>query len=86
MLFLNPIVIYRRFYSVGGVYGNKFVLWDISKLRGGLPTVTGSTFPEGGSIFRCACPSSYPFFSLWSLVLQMVSDLPRTLRNFYPVI
>ena len=40
------------FDSVGGVYGNKFALWDISKLRGGLPTVSGSTFPEGGSVFR----------------------------------
>lgn len=40
------------FNSVGGVYGNKFALWDISKLRGGLPTVSGSTFPEGGSVFR----------------------------------
>ena len=38
--------------SIGGVYGSKFALWDISKLRGGLPTVTGTTFAEGGQTFR----------------------------------
>ncbi|CAA7270166.1 unnamed protein product [Cyclocybe aegerita] len=43
---------------IGGVYGAKFALWDISKLRGGTPTVTGNTFPEGGQIFRW-CPT-YP--------------------------
>lgn len=38
--------------SVGAIYGNRFALWDISKLEGGKPAVTGSSFPEGGTKFR----------------------------------
>ncbi|KAJ3502027.1 hypothetical protein NLJ89_g9071 [Agrocybe chaxingu] len=55
---------------IGGVYGTKFALWDISKLRGGTPTVTGNTFPEGGQIFRqvfftlLPC-TSFSFFHSW---------------------
>ncbi|KAI0693890.1 hypothetical protein BC835DRAFT_1275310 [Cytidiella melzeri] len=37
---------------IGAVYGTKFSLWDISKLQGGKPAVTGSSFPEGGTKFR----------------------------------
>jgi len=37
---------------IGGVYGPKFSLWDMSKLRGGTPSVSGNSFTEGGHIFR----------------------------------
>ncbi|KAF8964133.1 hypothetical protein BDZ97DRAFT_947116 [Flammula alnicola] len=37
---------------IGGVFGNKFALWDISKLRGGTPLVTSNSFPEGVQLFR----------------------------------
>lgn len=38
--------------SVGAIYGTRFSLWDISKLQGGKPAVTVSSFPEGGTKFR----------------------------------
>ncbi|KAF8163054.1 hypothetical protein B0H34DRAFT_649842 [Crassisporium funariophilum] len=37
---------------IGGVYGNKFSLWDTHRLRGGTPSVFGNSFAEGGNIFR----------------------------------
>ena len=37
---------------IGGVFGQKFALWDISKLRGGTPNATGTSFAEGGHLFR----------------------------------
>ncbi|KAF9475327.1 hypothetical protein BDN70DRAFT_883862 [Pholiota conissans] len=37
---------------IGGVFGNKFALWDIAKLRGGTPFASGSSFPDGVQLFR----------------------------------
>lgn len=44
------------FRRIGGVFGPKFALWDISKLRGGTPNATGTSFAEGGQLFRYASP------------------------------
>jgi hypothetical protein len=41
-------------FSVGATYGSTFSIWDMSKLQGGKPSVTGVSFPEGGRQFRCA--------------------------------
>ena len=41
-------------HRIGGIYGQKFALWDMSKLRGGTPSVSGNSFVEGGHIFRYA--------------------------------
>ena len=38
--------------SVGATYGPRFAIWDLAKLQGGKPTVTGMSFPEGGHRFR----------------------------------
>ncbi|KAI0340149.1 hypothetical protein BDW22DRAFT_1486417 [Trametopsis cervina] len=48
---------------IGAVYGNRFALWDISKLQGGKPAITGPSFPEGGTKFRW-CPSHHEFFAV----------------------
>ncbi|KAF9557674.1 hypothetical protein CPC08DRAFT_774271 [Agrocybe pediades] len=48
---------------IGGVYGKKFVVWDIKKLAGGLPYVTGGTFPEGGDTFRW-CRTHPDYFAI----------------------
>ncbi|KAJ3480544.1 hypothetical protein NLI96_g8272 [Meripilus lineatus] len=51
---------------IGATYGSKYALWDLSKLQGGKPTVTGASFPEGGTRFRhvsvslVSRPSSFP--------------------------
>lgn len=37
---------------IGSVYGPKFSIWDISRLRGGKPLITGTSFFEGGQHFR----------------------------------
>ena len=61
---------------IGGVYGQKFSLWDMSKLRGGTPSVSGSSFAEGGHIFRYIFP--WPFSLAFNLTiphLQVVPDL-----------
>ncbi|KAH9483812.1 hypothetical protein JR316_0003290 [Psilocybe cubensis] len=50
---------------VGGVFGQKFAIWDISKLRGGLPHITGPSFSEGGRIFRW-CPTHPDYFAISS--------------------
>lgn len=50
---------------VGAIYGSRFALWDLSKLQGGKPTVTGSTFTEGGDRFRW-CPTYPEFFAVSS--------------------
>ena len=34
------------------MYGSKFSIWDMGDLQGGKPTVTGMSFPEGGTQFR----------------------------------
>ncbi|KDR81357.1 hypothetical protein GALMADRAFT_152229 [Galerina marginata CBS 339.88] len=48
---------------VGGVYGHKFAIWDISDLRGGSPKFTGNTFVEGGQLFRW-CPTHTDYFAI----------------------
>lgn len=53
-------------YSIGAVYGNRFALWDISRLSGGKPTVTNASFPEGGTKFRYALCLPPPLFNVFS--------------------
>ncbi|KAI0049675.1 hypothetical protein FA95DRAFT_1537636 [Auriscalpium vulgare] len=48
---------------VGAAYGGRFSLWDVSKLHGGKPSFTGSTFPEGAHRFRW-CPTHPDFFAI----------------------
>jgi hypothetical protein len=48
---------------IGGVFGQKFALWDISKLRGGTPTTTGTTFAEGGQLFQW-CQTHTEYFAI----------------------
>lgn len=40
------------------MFGAQFALWDIAKLRGGTPLLSGRSFPDGPQIFRCALPIS----------------------------
>ena len=42
-------------YSVGAAYGSKFALWDMGNLYGGKPYMTGTSFAEGGHLFRYVC-------------------------------
>ncbi|KAJ8515531.1 hypothetical protein ONZ45_g7076 [Pleurotus djamor] len=37
---------------IGGAYGSKFHIWDLTTLQGGKPRVSGSTFAEGAHRFR----------------------------------
>ncbi|TFK26364.1 hypothetical protein FA15DRAFT_667446 [Coprinopsis marcescibilis] len=37
---------------IGGVFGNKFAIWDLANLRGGKPVVTSQPVIEGGHRFR----------------------------------
>ncbi|KAI0253898.1 hypothetical protein BJV78DRAFT_1298538 [Lactifluus subvellereus] len=39
---------------IGAVHRSRFSLWDLSKLQGGKPTLSGASFPEGAHRFRCA--------------------------------
>ncbi|PSR75126.1 hypothetical protein PHLCEN_2v9311 [Hermanssonia centrifuga] len=48
---------------IGAAYGSKFALWDLSKLQGGKPAITGSTFPEGGTKFRWS-PTYSEYFAV----------------------
>ncbi|GLB42200.1 putative WD40 repeats [Lyophyllum shimeji] len=48
---------------IGGVYGPKFSIWDISHLRGGKPYASGVSFPEGGHKFRW-CPTYPDYFAI----------------------
>ncbi|PPQ90129.1 hypothetical protein CVT25_012298 [Psilocybe cyanescens] len=50
---------------IGGVYGQKFAIWDITKLRGGLPHMTGTSFAEGGRTFRW-CQTHPEYFAISS--------------------
>ncbi|KAF9052794.1 hypothetical protein BJ165DRAFT_1442892 [Panaeolus papilionaceus] len=50
---------------VGGVYNNKFVLWDISKLQGGVPTISNVGSIESGAVFRW-CPTYPEHFAISS--------------------
>ncbi|KAI0317750.1 hypothetical protein OF83DRAFT_1083385 [Amylostereum chailletii] len=48
---------------IGAAYGSRFVLWDISKLQGGKPALTGPSFPDGARRFRFSSSPS-PHFAL----------------------
>jgi hypothetical protein len=45
-------------------------LWDISKLRGGTPTATGTSFAEGGQLFQYAFPMFLSFEFLMTAFFQ----------------
>jgi len=48
---------------IGATYGSRFALWDLSKLQGGKPNLTGTSFPEGGNRFRW-CPTYPEYFAV----------------------
>lgn len=48
---------------VGVSYGPRFSIWDLSKLRGGKPLHTGTSFPEGGHSFRW-CSTNPDYFAI----------------------
>ncbi|KAI0670712.1 WD40-repeat-containing domain protein [Trametes maxima] len=48
---------------VGAAYGSRFALWDMGNLAGGKPSVTGTSFAEGGSQFRW-CPTYPDYFAV----------------------
>lgn len=48
---------------IGATYGSKFSIWDITKLEGGKPSVSGISFPEGGAHFRW-CQSYPDYFAI----------------------
>lgn len=57
-----PLLVYL--YSIGATYGSKFALWDLGKLNGGKPTMSGTSFTEGGNRFRFVCLRIYPIASI----------------------
>ncbi|KAI0747773.1 hypothetical protein C8Q80DRAFT_1168378 [Daedaleopsis nitida] len=48
---------------VGAAYGSRFALWDMGNLFGGKPYMTGTSFAEGGHLFRW-CPTYPDYFAL----------------------
>ncbi|TFK93162.1 hypothetical protein K466DRAFT_581249 [Polyporus arcularius HHB13444] len=48
---------------VGAAYGSKFALWDMGNLYGGKPYMTGTSFAEGGHLFRW-CPTYPDYFAV----------------------
>ncbi|KAF9228051.1 hypothetical protein BS17DRAFT_726849 [Gyrodon lividus] len=48
---------------IGATYGPRFAIWDMSKLRGGRPTHTGTSFPDRGHAFRW-CPTNPDYFAI----------------------
>ncbi|KAF5373005.1 hypothetical protein D9758_001760 [Tetrapyrgos nigripes] len=48
---------------IGAVYGSKYAVWDISKLHGGKPSATGTTFSQGGHRFRW-CDTHPEYFAI----------------------
>lgn len=48
---------------IGATYGSKFSIWDITKLEGGKPGMSGVSFPEGGAQFRW-CQSYPEYFAI----------------------
>ncbi|KAL1743294.1 WD40-repeat-containing domain protein [Schizophyllum fasciatum] len=49
---------------IGSVTGNKYHIWDLAKLHGGKPLVTGPTFSQGGKFRWC---NTHPeFFAISS--------------------
>jgi hypothetical protein len=49
--------------SIGSVHRSRFSLWDLSKLHGGKPTLSGASFPEGAHRFRW-CPTYPEYFAI----------------------
>lgn len=50
-------------YSIGAVHRSRFSLWDLSKLHGGKPALSGASFPEGAHRFRW-CPTYPEYFAI----------------------
>ena len=50
-------------FSIGAVHRSRFSLWDLSKLHGGKPTLSGASFPEGAHRFRW-CPTYPEYFAI----------------------
>ncbi|KZP24876.1 hypothetical protein FIBSPDRAFT_1041985 [Athelia psychrophila] len=48
---------------IGATYGTRFSIWDITKLEGGKPSLSGVSFPEGGGHFRW-CQSYPDYFAI----------------------
>ncbi|KAI0648196.1 hypothetical protein C8Q79DRAFT_1109980 [Trametes meyenii] len=48
---------------VSAAYGSRFALWDMGNLAGGKPSVTGTSFAEGGSQFWW-CPTYPDYFAV----------------------
>ncbi|KAH9967927.1 hypothetical protein BC827DRAFT_1169121 [Russula dissimulans] len=48
---------------IGAVHRSRFSLWDLSKLHGGKPTLSGASFPEGAHRFRW-CPTYPEYFAI----------------------
>ena len=53
----------HTFSSIGAVHRSRFSLWDLSKLHGGKPTISGASFPEGAHRFRW-CPTYPEYFAI----------------------
>ncbi|KAH9174248.1 hypothetical protein EDB89DRAFT_1849205 [Lactarius sanguifluus] len=48
---------------IGSVHRSRFSLWDLSKLQGGKPALSGASFPEGAHRFRW-CPTYPEYFAI----------------------
>jgi len=48
---------------IGAVHRSRFSLWDLSKLHGGKPMLSGASFPEGAHRFRW-CPTYPEYFAI----------------------
>ena len=55
--------LYLFLSSIGAVHRSRFSLWDLSKLHGGKPTLSGASFPEGAHRFRW-CPTYPEYFAI----------------------
>ena len=61
---LTPHALFCFFVSsIGAVHRSRFSLWDLSKLHGGKPTLSGASFPEGAHRFRW-CPTYPEYFAI----------------------
>ena len=50
-------------HSIGAVHRARFSLWDLSKVQGGKPALSGASFPEGAHRFRW-CPTYPEYFAI----------------------
>ncbi|KAI9510383.1 hypothetical protein F5148DRAFT_1011012 [Russula earlei] len=48
---------------IGAVHRSRFSIWDLSKLHGGKPALSGASFPEGAHRFRW-CPTYPEYFAI----------------------